>query len=42
MAFYQFKAKQILPGDIEKVWNYISSPNNLKEITPEHMGFEVT
>ncbi len=42
MAFYQFKAKQIIPGDIDQVWNYISSPNNLKEITPEYMGFEVT
>ncbi len=42
MAFYQLVFKQKLPTSIPTIWEFISSPNNLKEITPEHMGFEVT
>ncbi len=41
MAFYQFKKTQKIPTTINEIWNFISSPNNLKEITPDHMGFEV-
>lgn len=42
MAFYQFTATQKIPASIEQVWDFISSPNNLKEITPAYMGFEIT
>ena len=30
-----------IPSTIEKVWDFISSPRNLKNITPDYMGFEV-
>ena len=42
MAFYQLIKTQKLPVTISEIWNFISSPINLKEITPEHMGFVVT
>ncbi|MCX6199053.1 MAG: SRPBCC family protein [Bacteroidetes bacterium] len=42
MAFYQLNTTQKLPASIHQVWDFISSPINLKEITPEHMGFRVT
>jgi ligand-binding SRPBCC domain-containing protein len=42
MGFYQFKATQKIPATIDEVWNFISSPENLKKITPEKMGFHIT
>ena len=42
MAFYQFTATQKIPTGIDVVWDFISSPKNLKEITPAYMGFEIT
>lgn len=42
MAFYQFTQTQKIPASIDQVWDFISSPANLKEITPKYMGFEVT
>ncbi|MEZ4936462.1 MAG: SRPBCC family protein [Crocinitomicaceae bacterium] len=42
MAFYQFKREQFLNASIEEVWDFISSPKNLKEITPDSMGFDIT
>jgi ligand-binding SRPBCC domain-containing protein len=42
MAFYQFYKTQIINGSIGEVWDFISSPKNLKEITPDFMGFEIT
>lgn len=39
---YQFKDVQKVPANIEVLWNFISSPKNLKEITPEYMGFQIT
>jgi len=42
MGFYQFKASQKVPASVAQVWDFISSPANLKEITPDHMGFEIT
>ena len=41
MAVYQFRTEQLLPAPIEEVWDFISSPDNLKKITPESMGFEI-
>jgi ligand-binding SRPBCC domain-containing protein len=42
MSIYQLKTEQKIPATKEVVWNFISSPNNLKKITPPYMGFEVT
>jgi ligand-binding SRPBCC domain-containing protein len=42
MAFYQLFKRQKLPVTVREVWNFISSPDNLKEITPGNMGFIVT
>lgn len=42
MALYQFTQTQKIPDSIDTVWDFISSPANLKEITPPYMGFEVT
>lgn len=42
MAFYTFHTKQKIPATLEQVWDFISSPNNLKEITPDYMGFDIT
>lgn len=42
MAFYQLEQTQKIPANIDAVWNFISSPMNLKEITPSYLGFEVT
>lgn len=42
MAFYQLIQTQKIPADIADVWDFISSPINLKEITPDYLGFEVT
>lgn len=42
MAFYQLKTEQKIPASVEEVWDFISSPANLKEITPDHMGFDIT
>ena len=42
MAFYQIHTAQKIPATIDRVWDFISSPQNLKEITPDHMGFDIT
>ena len=42
MAFYQFYAEQKMHASIDEVWDFISSPQNLKEITPDSMGFDIT
>jgi ligand-binding SRPBCC domain-containing protein len=42
MAFYQLEKTQIVPSSIEKVWEFISSPGNLKKITPEYLRFDIT
>lgn len=42
MPFYQLIKTQKIPSSIEFVWDFISSPQNLKEITPKHMGFLIT
>ena len=42
MVLYQLHETQILPSTIEQVWDFISSPRNLREITPSYMGFEIT
>lgn len=42
MPFYQFTTTQKIPIDKNEIWSFISSPQNLKEITPEYMGFDIT
>jgi len=42
MAFYQFQRKQKIIATIDEIWNFISSPANLKEITPDYMSFDIT
>jgi ligand-binding SRPBCC domain-containing protein len=42
MAFYQKEVSQVVNASLDAVWDFISSPNNLKEITPDYMGFDVT
>jgi ligand-binding SRPBCC domain-containing protein len=42
MAFYIFKRAQKINGSIEEIWDFISSPENLKKITPAQMGFNIT
>ena len=36
------KTVQKLPIDLKTAWDFFSSPENLKVITPQYMGFEVT
>ncbi|WP_372751691.1 hypothetical protein [Labilibaculum sp.] len=42
MAFYQFYREQKIKASIDEIWDFISSPNNLKKITPDYMGFDIT
>ncbi|MCF8233638.1 MAG: SRPBCC family protein [Bacteroidales bacterium] len=42
MAFYQITYKQKLPASLDEVWDFISTPANLKKITPGYMGFDIT
>jgi len=42
MAFYQFERSQKINASKEEIWDFISSPANLKKITPEYMGFDIT
>ena len=39
---HQLKTEQFLRSDIDKVWEFVSSPRNLKKITPPYMGFDIT
>lgn len=41
-AIYQLKTEQKIPANIQTVWDFISSPRNLKKITPSYMGFQIT
>lgn len=36
------KTVQKLPINLKTAWDFFSSPENLKTITPSYMGFEVT
>jgi len=42
MAFYQFEQTQKINTSKEDLWKFISSPSNLKKITPNYMGFDIT
>ena len=42
MGIYQLKKQQSFEQPAEKLWDFISNPKNLKEITPDYMGFDIT
>ncbi len=42
MGFYQFKRQQSFNQPTEELWDFISNPKNLKRITPDYMGFDIT
>ncbi len=42
MPLYQFKKQQKVNSNIDDLWDFISAPANLKEITPSYMGFDIT
>ena len=42
MVVYELKYEQKIPSTLENVWDFISSPLNLKKITPDHMNVMVT
>ena len=41
MKIYTLHTKQNLPISKEKAWEFLSSPKNLKTITPEYMSFDI-
>jgi len=41
MPFYQFKHEQLIPASIDVVWDFISGPDNLIEITPSYFDLRV-
>lgn len=41
-GIHTLHAQQFVPASLEEVWFFFSNPANLKKITPEHMGFEIT
>lgn len=41
MKIYRLESKQNLPISKEKAWKFLSSPRNLKTITPEYMSFDI-
>ena len=41
MKIYRLHKKQNLPITIEQAWDFLSSPKNLKTITPDYMGFNI-
>ena len=41
MSYYQLENLQFINASMDEVWSFISSPQNLKKITPSYMGFEV-
>lgn len=41
MKIYTLHAIQKLPITLKEAWDFLSSPNNLKTITPPYMGFHI-
>ena len=41
MGVYQLYEELDLPVSREELWDFISSPANLKVITPDYMGFDI-
>ncbi|NCT10800.1 MAG: SRPBCC family protein [Flavobacteriia bacterium] len=41
MKIYTLHKKQLLPIGLDKAWEFLSNPRNLKIITPESMSFDI-
>ncbi|PWG05352.1 SRPBCC family protein [Polaribacter aquimarinus] len=41
MKIYTLQKKQNLPISVEQAWEFLSSPKNLKTITPDYMSFDI-
>jgi len=41
VKIYTLNAKQKLPISVDEAWEFLSSPDNLKTITPDYMGFHI-
>ncbi|OIQ24093.1 SRPBCC family protein [Lacinutrix sp. MedPE-SW] len=41
MKIYRLHKKQNLPISKSQAWEFLSSPKNLKTITPDYMGFNI-
>ena len=42
MKIYKLERHQFVPITIDRAWDFFSSPKNLKKITPDYLGFEIT
>jgi len=38
---YTLVREQVIPSSLETVWNFFSTPDNLKTLTPSYMGFDI-
>ena len=41
MKIYTLKSIQNLPITLDQAWDFLSSPKNLKTITPDYMSFDI-
>lgn len=41
MKIYTLHSKQNLPISVDKAWQFLCDPKNLKTITPDYMGFDI-
>lgn len=41
MKIYRLHKKQNLPITVDQAWEFLSSPANLKTITPDYMSFDI-
>jgi ligand-binding SRPBCC domain-containing protein len=41
MAVFSLKSTQQLPISLDQAWAFFSAPQNLKKITPPHLGFDI-
>ncbi len=41
MSIYTLERKQVLRAPIDKIWEFFSSPKNLKTLTPPEMNFHI-
>ncbi len=42
MSHFQFRRKQFVKTNLDTIWDFASSPKNLKDITPDYMLFDIT
>jgi len=42
MQLYTLKREQKIGVGLEEAWEFFRNPANLKEITPDHLGFKIT